>query len=416
MGVEKILKGRITVSEGSGSGVPLSPTAVGDGTIPGMIASRSTSQSSGSSSSFWDALSSELGLYRNPGTGSPVVGSGSNAQTVSELLGYSPKPNPRNVPENIPTSKTRNPISNPKPSGSTVTVTIEDEVANLVRKARSTAPVASPTLIAAIDNGSKNGETLSLFMASVISKIGILTNAVSTGLNDVAAAVAVSSANHQFLFNSGSSMVTRLQGIEDKIDRSVTQLTNIAGKNSVINVAPSSPVLNISPTPITVNNSIDFDPIKTPLEDIAQSHKAYLEPSNVQINGQTVQASAAGLASMANISHIETNILKKEALSYEAEPKSLTLVSGEPAVEISPREAKALSAAQNMKHKSDINNEKFEDDDFDLKSLIMPMLSFKGVTSELDAIHGLFDTGLSTNPFNMDFNIFASYSDTKETI
>lgn len=368
---------------GSSTGTPLNPTLMGDSTLDGLLKYRLEYQPANNTSS-------------STGTGT----------TVSELLGYAQKPNPRNLPENTLTNQTRNPLPVPK-IGDTIEIAAGKSAAEAAKRANTPSPSSSLTLIGVLDKASRSSESLALSVAAMLSKFDTLTNSVSEHLNDVAAAVAVSSANHQELFNSGSSVITRMQGIEDKIGLVHTQLANIADKENTVVV--SSP-------DVTVNNSIDFDPIKTPLEEIAQSQKAYLEPSNVQINGQTIQASAAGLASMANISHIETNTLKKEALSYEAEPQSLTLVSGEPAVEISPREAKALSAAQNMKHKSDINNEKFEDDDFDLKSLIMPMLSFKGVASELDAIHGLFDTGLSTNPFNMDFNIFASYSDTKETI
>lgn len=315
-----------------------------------------------------------------------------------------PRPNQSSVPSQTSSNSSSSGVINPRNNASSgvmqtpnplPSVPLVPTIGNASDKAaaeaakRANSPSVpypgSPSpnsLIGVLSASAKSVEAVSLHFANLLTKVDTFAETFKVSLNDVAAAVAVSSANHQELFNSGSSVITRFQGIEDKLGNLHTQLANIAQKDTVVNVAPSSAV---------VNNSIDFEPVKKPLEDIVKNMPDK-EKADLLAGAQ------------------------KEALDYEATANNLTLVDGLPATRISPRDAKYLSNAQNMQHKQDVNNEKFDDNDFDLTSLIMPMLSFKGVTSELDAIHGLFDTGLSTNPFNMDFNIFASYSDTKETI
>jgi hypothetical protein len=108
---------------------------------------------------------------------------------------------------------------------------------------------------------------------------------------------------------------------------------------------------------------------------------------------------------------------KKEALEYDKTAVELQLVDGMPSTNISPRDAKMLSHAHAMQKNHDINNEKFDDDDFDfVGEFAMPMIGFKGISSELDVLHGLFDSPIGTNPFDLNFDIFSDYQETRETL
>ncbi len=57
---------------------------------------------------------------------------------------------------------------------------------------------------------------------------------------------------------------------------------------------------------------------------------------------------------------------------------------------MSPREAEFIASANSGLKDSEINNETFDDDDFDFENLLMPFLPFSGISSDIDSVSGKF--------------------------
>lgn len=81
---------------------------------------------------------------------------------------------------------------------------------------------------------------------------------------------------------------------------------------------------------------------------------------------------------------------KQEALTFSKTAVPLNLIDGAPASSLSPRQASFLASANSSVKDSEINNERFDDDDFDFSDLLMPILPFSGISSDVDAISGKF--------------------------